>query len=442
MVTLAYVGRSPDSDGMILPKSYTDSTNAAAALTTTWVNNAIATVTPTLTTQSYVDEQNALLAQQTQVTQADQAFVATTALNAVNGVAGLDSGGNLISSQLPLGIVTDRIMKSYSLSVPSIIFDSNSGSSGLWSDPAWSHTALPGATLIVDCVIDGATPGRPTYGGVTMNQAYANGSYGRFYLQNVPGGNAPIQFPWPGYVWWAGSSASYLNVGSVGATTAITSSPYALSTPGGMAVFGVGLNTYYSAAISGGATVRASGASSFASSVIGDSAVATSLAYSGNYAVVTILNPSTATSGQVGQVAFSGSLTVAANAASQKLAAIYVPDPGYPWRPIPFAWVRGDSSGATKPANRQIGTGSYGLLTVSPPSTVSSQVYGAGICTGSYFTDIYPVFPFAAPGQTPASVPPITGAMELDLYGSCWSGASYTYYSGNLVYFVLLAPAV
>lgn len=353
MATLAYIGRVPDSDGTLIPKSYADSTNAASALTTTWVNNAIAAVTPTLTTQSYVDTQNALLAQKSQVTQADQIYAATSVLNAANGVAGLDAGGNLISSQLPTGVITDRVMQCYSLSVPSIIYDNHAAASGLKSTTgviAWTHTALPGATVVADLIVGGGlAPPTYTVNGVTtaMTKCYNapsdRGTLARYFIQNVTGGDGVINWGNPGQVWFSGASVSYLNVGSVGTTTHITqfpSSSYNLSTPGGMAVICATQDNWYTNGLTGG-TLRAASNSSFTSIAIADSAVAASFtATSATDGLATILNPSISSTGLVGTVSFAGSVTVAANAAPVRLAALLVPDPGYPWRPIPFAWVR------------------------------------------------------------------------------------------------------
>lgn len=125
-----------------------------------------------------------------------------------------------------------------------------------------------------------------------------------------------------------------------------------------------------------------------------------------------------------------------------RLASISVPDPGYAWRPLPFAFVEGGSVEADDPGTRSQGTGSYGLLTVMPPAGSGNQIYASGIGTGSFAYDFIPVLPFAASNQTPTTVPPIPGALQLDLYGCCWAGDNYTFTGYYLSYWILVVPAL
>jgi hypothetical protein len=124
------------------------------------------------------------------------------------------------------------------------------------------------------------------------------------------------------------------------------------------------------------------------------------------------------------------------------IARITVADPGYPWRPIPRGVVQGGNPNGTAPSNRLQGTANYGLLSVIPPEGVSDQVYGAGICTDSFYFDFYEVMPYASASQTPTSVPAIVGGLELDLYGCCWSGSGYQFGPAGLFYSILVAPAM
>lgn len=154
---------------------------------------------------------------------------------------------------------------------------------------------------------------------------------------------------------------------------------------------------------------------------------------------------STAT-GAIGTMLFNAAATVTGTtvggSGTTQLASIVVPDPGWPWRPMPFAWVQGNASGAAQPALRMQGTGDYGMLTVIPPAAVSTTIYGRGVCSGSYYTNTYRLFPFAGANQTPTSVPPINGSLELDLWGSCWSGTTFTFLPDNFCFFVLVVPAI
>lgn len=261
MATLQYVGRNPDSDSIISPKSYADSANTAVAVTTTVVNTKIASAAATLTSQSYVDTEDAMLAQKTVVIAADTAYIAATQLGVASGVASLDSSGNLTSAQVPSGVVTER------------------------------------------------------------------------------------------------------------------------------------------------------GSSSIVGTVIG-----------------TFTTPQTVTTNGVREF---------------KLATASISDPGFPWYPLPFAWVSGNSAAGPAAASRQVGNANYGQLTVMPPIGAGNTIYGLGICTASPYYDFYSVIPYGGAGATPTTNPAITGPLTLDLYGCCYgSGGHYTFSPTNLTYFVLCVPAL
>ena len=263
MSALQYVGQYPVSSATVVPKTYADARNATEMVTPSFVASAVSTVAATLTTKAYVDAQHALRATQSSVTTANTNYVPLTHLGAASGVATLDSNGDLVSTQVPLSLLTDRTVQCYAASGAGLIL-----SSGAW------HTVT---------------------------------------------------------------------------TT----------------------------------TVR-----------------------------------------------------------EYTLATIAIPDPGFPWRPFPFAWVQGNGSGGGTPTSRQSGTGSYGLLTVMPPEGVSDTIYGMGICTGSFYTDTYLVTPSAIQGQVPTDAPAITGGLTLNLSGCCFSGSSYTYFGQNLTYFCLVVPSL
>jgi len=129
------------------------------------------------------------------------------------------------------------------------------------------------------------------------------------------------------------------------------------------------------------------------------------------------------------------------NVRGVKLGTATVLDPGYPWLPLVFAQVAGNSAAVGSPASRQVGNGSYGLLAVCPPAGVSDQLYGLGTATASVATDVYSVLPFATLNQNPAIISPGQN-VELDLWGSCWpGGVSYTFFPPTS-YFVLVLPAL
>jgi len=145
-----------------------------------------------------------------------------------------------------------------------------------------------------------------------------------------------------------------------------------------------------------------------------------------------------------GQILISSVQTVLTNNLRElMIASIEVPDPGYPWRAVPFAIVQGGDSGSGNvPTSRLEGTSTFGMLSVLPPKGVSEQVYGAGICTDTYYMNFYQCLPYAGPSQTPFTVPPIVGPLELDLCGSCWSGSGYQFGPAGLLYWILVLPAM
>ena len=124
------------------------------------------------------------------------------------------------------------------------------------------------------------------------------------------------------------------------------------------------------------------------------------------------------------------------------MASIAIPDPGYPWRPLGFATVQGGNPNGTQPDSPYQGTNTFGLLTILPPQGVSDQVYSAGICTDTFELGFNQCIPYATANQTPQTVPPILGSLELDLCGSCWTGSGYQFTPAGILYWVLVTPAM
>lgn len=258
-----YAGRTPDSDSVEVPKAFADSTIAAGLPSVTYVRNKIAQAisSVTLETPAYVNLANAQVAQKITVDTADQAYVATGQLNVAGGVAGLDSGGDLFTAQIPAGVPTEYTMASFDV--------------------------------------------------------FNNG-------------------------------------------------------------------------------------------------------------IVYLTGPQTALTNSLREL---------------KIASIQIADPGYPYRPIPMGIVQAGDPGGTQ-LSRTVGTTNYGLLVVMPPHVVSDQVYGAGICTDTTALNFYQFLPYAAAGATPTLVPPVQGDLELDLYGSCWTGTGYQFTPSGLTYSIFCFPAM
>lgn len=274
MATLQYVGRAPDTDSSLVPKSYADTLNSSIQVTTGFTSTQISSAAANLTTQTYVDSQNALWAKQAAVTTADNTFLPATSLNAALGAAGLTSAGNIITAQLPSsGIITDRVTQCYSIGALS-------GQAGLLGGTLGTVTHATGTILI-------------------------NGSH-------------------------------------------------------------------------------------------------------------TVTTPT---------------------AREFQMCSLSLPDPGFPWVPMCYGLVQGDSSGGSTPTYRSQGNSNYGVLYVLPPG--SNQPYGIAVCTSSIKTNTYPILSYAAANQTPSTVTPITGPLELDVWASCLSGNSYTFYQANFTFFVM-----
>ena len=143
-----------------------------------------------------------------------------------------------------------------------------------------------------------------------------------------------------------------------------------------------------------------------------------------------------------GTVYLSGTHAVSTtNLREYLIASLPIPDPGYPWIPIPFATITGQALG-TASNSRLLGNGNPGLLTVTPPT--GAAVYGAGVCAADTRPNIYQVVPGVSPvgSITPATQPPISGALTLNLYGCCWNtGGSYQFSSVGLTFHILVVPA-
>lgn len=125
----------------------------------------------------------------------------------------------------------------------------------------------------------------------------------------------------------------------------------------------------------------------------------------------------------------------------KRLASITVPDPGYPWIPMPYAAVTGQSSDAQPPEGYWGGNGVCGLLSVAPDT--GETVYGRGVCTDSLAAATRYLIPSADAGATPLTTPPVEGELTLNLYGSCFQGSGYIFSASSEFSYVIYAfPAV
>ena len=131
------------------------------------------------------------------------------------------------------------------------------------------------------------------------------------------------------------------------------------------------------------------------------------------------------------------------NLGAYLIASVNIPDPGYPWVALPFAYVQGYAGGAAS-GSRLSGNGNSGLLTVTLPITTGTPVvYAAGLMTDDTLPNYYQCVPFgsATGSMTPLTQPPIIGPATLQLSASCWTGNSYVVSGTGLVFYCLVLPA-
>lgn len=124
------------------------------------------------------------------------------------------------------------------------------------------------------------------------------------------------------------------------------------------------------------------------------------------------------------------------------LANVVIPNPGYPWIPLPFGYVLGYSS-ATPSGSRLVGNGDVGFLAVTVPGE-TTPVYGMGLMTADTLPNYYPIVPSVdgLASISPFNQPALQGGATLQLSACNFSGSSYTVSGSGLVFYVLVLPAL
>lgn len=136
-----------------------------------------------------------------------------------------------------------------------------------------------------------------------------------------------------------------------------------------------------------------------------------------------------------GTASISSSVVSGTARRSLLLATVTIPDPGWPYTVMPFAWVTGsDPNGLLK--TRWAGTGNIAKVVVMP--TINDTIYGFGMCAASQKPGNYPITP-SVEGGTAAK---ITGGITLGLYGSLLNEAAGSYTFSSPIFFVIVLPAV
>jgi hypothetical protein len=125
----------------------------------------------------------------------------------------------------------------------------------------------------------------------------------------------------------------------------------------------------------------------------------------------------------------------------QLLATVTIPDPGFPYHPLPFGSVAAQAGG-TPGLYSWNGNGILGQLTVCPAAGSGDTIYGLGACSDSPTPTPYPILPYAGSNTTPAIRPATTGSLTLNLYGCCLQGIGYTFLAAGLSFYVIVIPAM
>lgn len=135
------------------------------------------------------------------------------------------------------------------------------------------------------------------------------------------------------------------------------------------------------------------------------------------------------------------------------LAQCTIADPGWPYIPLVFGWVLGDSGGSVNapspPSGRTSGNGWYGVIQVTNMTDENDPtIYGYAKCNDSPYANIYPIIPFtvvpsSSNDTTNTGMPSNgkTGDMTLGMYGSASGGTGYNIYPSPMVFFAIPFPA-
>ncbi|ASZ74788.1 minor tail protein [Mycobacterium phage Phabba] len=129
-------------------------------------------------------------------------------------------------------------------------------------------------------------------------------------------------------------------------------------------------------------------------------------------------------------------LCTAINPKEYLAATLTIPDPGFPYIPLIFAHILGGSINGNA-ANRGMGTGSYGQISVlKSDDTKHSWCLATSHKTLAYHTCV----PFADNTVNPNTRPLLEGQSVFNLFLGLWSGNTYTFNSAGLQFYALVFP--
>lgn len=178
---LRYVGRYPDTEGSVAPRSYARASNDRTKVTTDFITKAIDSLVSPLTTTAYVDQQDATKALKTAVTAADELYFPATG----HGLATLDSEGYLTANQVPDGLSVNRTSGCYVGSAGSGTATSSNTRNVLLGtvtipDLGYSYVVLPFAWVL------GSDPN-----GALKSRWAGTGSAAKLIVMPTSGGDLP-----------------------------------------------------------------------------------------------------------------------------------------------------------------------------------------------------------------------------------------------------------
>lgn len=179
MAALETVGRNPDSDAAIIPKSYADADNAATAVNQAFIDQQCAIAAAQAVSQAWITQRVANYSSQSSVAAALIPYAAKSTLGQANGIAQVNAQGILPAGQLP-ALVTNRLAKSYSIATSGTNFigsDSYTCTTTTLMEKVLASLPIPDPGYpwypIITVVISGQAAGAPS-----GSRFVGNGNFG------------------------------------------------------------------------------------------------------------------------------------------------------------------------------------------------------------------------------------------------------------------------